>query len=104
MLQVTALPTGHADLVAGSSQCRAGLLDRSQLTASLLSLPDVAYDYYGERRRWMQALFCGDQLLHRISSTPLAVATASADQRIKIWRKDEAGKWQEEADWRVGGH
>ncbi|KAE8537589.1 hypothetical protein D1P53_006297 [Cryptococcus gattii VGV] len=38
----------------------------------------LTYDYYGER-----------------------LATCSADQRIKIFRKDENGKWAEEANWKA---
>jgi nucleoporin SEH1 len=40
---------------------------------------DVAYDYYGER-----------------------LATASADQKIKVWRKDPVkGSWELEDEWKV---
>nr|KIR44984.1 nucleoporin SEH1 [Cryptococcus bacillisporus CA1280] len=38
----------------------------------------LTYDYYGTR-----------------------LATCSADQRIKIFRKDEGGKWAEEANWKA---
>ncbi|ADV20676.1 nucleoporin SEH1 [Cryptococcus gattii E566] len=38
----------------------------------------LTYDYYGER-----------------------LATCSADQRIKVFRKDENGKWAEEANWKA---
>lgn len=42
-------------------------------------ITDVAYDYYGER-----------------------LATASADQKIKVWRKDPVkGSWELEDEWKV---
>ncbi|WVN88968.1 uncharacterized protein L203_104183 [Cryptococcus depauperatus CBS 7841] len=38
----------------------------------------IAYDYYGE-----------------------SLATCSADQRIKVFRKDQESKWRPEADWKA---
>ncbi|OWT41628.1 nucleoporin SEH1 [Cryptococcus neoformans Bt1] len=43
-----------------------------------LTAADLTYDYYGER-----------------------LATCSADQRIKVFRKDEHGKWAEDANWKA---
>ncbi|KAJ9107634.1 hypothetical protein QFC21_001094 [Naganishia friedmannii] len=48
---------------------------------------DVAYDYYGERL---------------ILNNALTVATASADQKIKVWKKDPVkGTWDLEDEWKA---
>ena len=36
------------------------------------------------------------------SMTDRAVATCSADQRIKIFRKNIDGQWEPETEWKVG--
>jgi hypothetical protein len=60
---------------------------------------DVVYDFYGERREFRQVLHVDiAPVLIRI------VATCSADQRIKIFRKaaiDGVSGWELETEWKV---
>lgn len=67
----------QTDLLAPA---HADLVTRTSSPVQLILITslDLTYDYYGER-----------------------LATCSADQRIKIFRKDENGKWAEEANWKV---
>ena len=55
---------------------------------------DVVYDFYGERRKleWLQV---------RKAAADHQVATCSADQKIKVFRKSVDGVWELEAEWKV---
>lgn len=86
---------------------------------------DVAYDFYGERRELINgdlglgtwdlgqdaesstdmsadaASSVGSRTIRMWPDTDFQVATCSADQKIKLFRRGVEGTWDLEAEWKV---
>lgn len=62
---------------------------------------DVVYDFYGERREPLHRASAARTIILNSVLTWLTVATCSADQRIKLFRRSNEGSWDLETEWKV---